>query len=418
MAESGLTRKKLAEKMGVSYASVDNWLDGKTKPTPANISLLGRSLAEFLPGETSSSMTKRIRLQFALAEIGDRLATRIGRDTVIELAAALYRFVWLMTKDVDRMNRPPIEEAIGIEFDTFRLGTDEREAHTLLRNIELDVEEPEWKSYILAAAGDWQVTFEAIASQAVEGGGAAGLAQDLYDRPSLSDEQIEIETSATQQLKKIAPTILDGPLQDILSRRPPQSPFSLLEFRVSWRRQIVEKHPQSANAHFNLGSFLGMAAKHMHNPQYLEEGISECHIAATLVRDWDAPLVEPAIMLANVGHFDRALGELSHARTGLPEPTPHYEYCLGYVLMNLGRLQEALDAYERVIAAAPAYALALEDAARCAFQIGDKKKGRRYAKRANRVGRPQAYHKWRRGDYRSSRRTPGTKSSPRNNPAR
>ena len=385
LADSPLTRKDLAEKMGVSDTSIDNWFDGKVKPTLHNQHELGEHLAEAFPNRTRESLIQKIQLRFALTEICDLLSAQIGRETVLELATALHRFVELMEEDAKRMARPPIEEVFRAEFDFFRLGVDASEAPTLLRNISLDVDSPEWNSYLWAATIDWQVAFETIAAQAARGSGSAGLAMDIYDSPSLSVEQAEIETNAFQDMSKtFRPDIgtLSGTFYSI------ESLFRFLELNILWRRQVVERYPLSSNAHQNLGSFLGMVAKHFGNAEYLEEGIAECKIAAAILPGWDVPLVEPAIMLGNIGLYERALAELDSAEALLPELTPHFNYCSGYVLMNLGRFQEALERFESVLAVSPDYALALEDAARCAFALDDKVKARRYAKLAKRAGGP------------------------------
>ncbi|MDE2781292.1 MAG: helix-turn-helix transcriptional regulator [Chloroflexota bacterium] len=291
LTEAGLSRKQLVDKMGVSETSVDNWLDGNNKPNLSSIHMLGDCLAGVLPGQTPDSLTAQIRGQFALAEIGDRLACVIGRNAVLELAENIYRFVWLMTEDVNHMNRPAITEAVGVEFDTFRLGTEQQDAPTLLRNISMDVQEPEWRSYLWAASIDWEINFQTIAATRIDGSGAAGLAQDLFELPNISDEQVQIETAAMDQIRSLAPTVDDTMLQIALQDITMRSLFSYLDANISWRRKIVDNHPLSANAHLNLGSFLGMMAKYIPLQGYLEEGISECKIAANLMTNWDVPLV-------------------------------------------------------------------------------------------------------------------------------
>ena len=49
LAESGLTRKQLKTRMGVSDTSIDNWFDGKVKPNYENLSLLGDHLTKIVP---------------------------------------------------------------------------------------------------------------------------------------------------------------------------------------------------------------------------------------------------------------------------------------------------------------------------------------------------------------------------------
>jgi len=93
---------------------------------------------------------------------------------------------------------------------------------------------------------------------------------------------------------------------------------------ISDRRLIVKRHPLSPQAHMTLGSYLGMVGKpHLSNREMINEGINECKIAAALCEEWDTPLVEPGIILANVGNYDEALVELENAATKLSTMTPH-----------------------------------------------------------------------------------------------
>ena len=100
---------------------------------------------------------------------------------MIDLSTALVRFVWLMTEDVRQMNRPPIEEALGIELDAIRLGTVDPAIGTLLRNLSVLEPDESWRRDLLAATLDWGVLFESGVAQATPTQTAAGLAQDIRD---------------------------------------------------------------------------------------------------------------------------------------------------------------------------------------------------------------------------------------------
>ena len=144
-----------------------------------------------------------------------------------------------------------------------------------------------------------------------------------------------------------------------------------------------------------------MAGKAMRRRDLIDEAIVD-KIASRLVSNWDAPAVEPGIILANVGEFEEALDELNRAREALSEITPHLLLSMGYVLMNLSRHAEALEHFEKVIEAKPDHAAAFRYAAQCAFKLDDKVKGRRYAKTARRFGEPSEYMAWRDGAYSSA----------------
>ena len=45
LRQSGLTRRTLADRLGASYTTVDNWLDGKNRPSHAYVTALARETA-------------------------------------------------------------------------------------------------------------------------------------------------------------------------------------------------------------------------------------------------------------------------------------------------------------------------------------------------------------------------------------
>ena len=391
LAESGITRQQLAARMEVADNSVDNWCDGVARPASANLALI----ASQLPPDAG----RRLLLHLALAEIGDNLAAVIGREAVIELATALCRFIAMLTEIVNEAELPPIEEDFEAELRTFLMGSDFANAVPLLQALAADEDDPAWKADIETAAGPWEWKFDTIAAAASEHHHSAGLAQDLWAVPALSKAQAAIEEAAQKDITAELADSYGPPPKEAVARWGRQAISRLLNSQIAARRGLVKRHPLSATAHQQLGSFLGKTAELLGDRQLLEEGIAECKLAAALLPGWDVPLVEPAIMLGNMELYDRALAELRFAKESLPQETPHFQYCRGYVLMRLGRYQEALESLEQVIAAAPNYARALNDAAHCAFALGDGVKGQRYAKQADRAGYGYAYIKWRRGDY-------------------
>ena len=394
-AKAGLTRERLAECLDVSENAVDNWLDGNNRPTSRNIEALARVLAP--PGEMAR-VAQDVRRCFAFAQLADLLVPSIGRKRIVELATACCRFVRGIGEDVARMDRSPLSETtVAAELFAVMFGTAHPATSPLLSNLARKEPDDDWRRDILVAAAPWHVGLEAAAARAV-GPRMAGLAQD--------PEEIVVQESAARQTllaaDRAAEVALAEEAASLDSASHPSDAAAArrdLVARVDRLRAIARDHPTSPKAHFAAGSFMGMAGKWLRRRDLVSEGVAECRIAAALLPGWDAPLVEPGIMLANIGDFEATLRELAAARERLPAATPHLQFATGYVLMNLSRHTDALAQFERVIAVSPAYALALRWGAHCAFRVGDRRKGLRLAKLALRFGEPDEYLAWWTGRY-------------------
>lgn len=400
LSETGITREQFAARVGVTRISVDNWFDSKLRPIPTHIGFMAVTFAKLITSANKHNLQVQFQRQFTWAYLADILAENIGRKAVVELATALYRFIWLISEDIEAMNRPPIEEVAGEEFEILRHGTDEPGSHILLRNLALIETDPKWKREILASTINWGLRFEEIAGQSSSPGASAGLAQELPDVAKRED----INDGTEEDLKRLREASL---LQPEDYNRIRSGDLGMLIEQLSGgiddRRLLVKRHPLSPQAHMALGSFLGMVGKHLSNREMINEGINECKIAAALCKDWDTPLVEPGIILMNAGYYDEALVELGTAANKLPTITPHLAMSRGYALMRLDKYEQALNDFEFVIASRPNYAPALDYAAHCAFMTRDHIRGMKYAKEARKYGEMQTYNDWRKGTYKKQK---------------
>lgn len=388
--QANLTRGQLAEQLEVSETTVDNWLDGVHRPTPEHIAAIAAALAGRIDGVTASQLEQGIRRQYAFVQLVDLLVPLIGREQVLELSTALFRFIRLINESISKMEIPPISEAAIAYCDTVQHGTTDPSTHYLLRHLAELEPDSDWKKDIMAATVPWEVSFLAISGTYAGTRSAAGLAQNIKD--VAPDVTYAGEFEIIAQLSGRANSID----YDRFYRGYQSLMYEIWLDGLVIRRALVRDFPTNPDAHSHLGSFLGMVGKHLRNRDLIDEGITECKIAAALLPNWDNPRVEIGIILANYGAYDEALTELERAAELLPKPTPHLQYATGYVLMMLSRHDAALSEFEAVIAARPDYALAHLDAATCAFALGNTRLGARYAKTAHRLGEPAAYNDWQR----------------------
>lgn len=389
-SQAGLSRRRLALMLNVSEVSVDNWLDGNNLPTREHVSDMARVIAAH-NGKDAESFERDLQRELTFARLADMLSPWIGREAVANLWDALIRFARTLLAFFDDLPPPADERSKQAELRLLLFGCLEDSARPLLwllSNLESD---ESWKNDLIAASFPWEAHFEIVAAQHSERS-AAGLAQDYFDvAPKDSDPSYAIargELLAHSEIMSLAANRLDV-----------QGMLNALLGGIDVRRSLVRRFPNSAQAHVDLGSYLGMVGKNLRERRFIDEGVFECKIAAGLQPDWDNPAVEVGIILTNVGDYDAALSELEKARETLPSETPHLNFALGYPLMMLDRYGEALERFEAVIVARPDYASAYTHAARCAFKLGDKRKGARYAKAARMLGEYEEFTAWRDGEY-------------------
>ena len=400
LLDSGLTREQLAVRLEVSDTTVDNWLDGRHWPRDRYIAPLAREFARGDPG-LASPLATQLRREFTLVRLCHLLSERLGRDVVISAVNSLSRFAQDLSNHVGSLFVSENDRRTHAMTLLLR-GSDSPLASEMLRVLAAGYPDGEEREIVQLAAVPWELAFGlALKSQGSPKSSAAGLAQDcleVVDELNLADA-VSVRKAITEELgQQVESLIPKGPCLG-----PEHHPLSIWEDGISRRRRLVERHPGSPEAHYQLGSFLGLVAKHTGTRPLVDEGLLECRIASGLCPAWDAPAVERGIILTNVGAHEEALHELEQVAQELPSPTLHWQFVTGCVLTELERFSEGLELLESVIRARPEYALAYRYAAHCAFRVGNGVKGRDYAKRARRLGDSMEFDAWKRGDYRVRR---------------
>ena len=401
LAESGLTRGQLAARLEVSPTSVDNWLDGRNRPDDRYVDSLALEFAG-RDEALSRSLAMDLRRQFALARLCEVLSGVVGRHETVSAVNAVFRLAEALSESVGPRYADKAEGLLGSM--TFLMGSESPTARRLLRALAAELPDDHWRSAVLAATMPWELSYARMLSR--EGGpriSAAGLAQDYLD--VVGESAREEAIAARESIRKVLGEEASSVMPSVSGAGDVSRLLSFFDDALARRRRLVERFPGSSEAHYQLGSFLGMVGKHTGVREYVDRGLLECRIASGLCPAWDAPAVERGIILTNFGDHETALKELEKVEEELNEPTPHWRFAMGYVLTELERFSEGLEHLEEVIGIRPDYALAYRYAAHCAFRLRNGVKGRDYAKRARRLGDSTEFDAWQRGDYRNSRQS-------------
>ena len=410
---SASTRDKLSVQVGVSYNTVDSWLDAGARPSLTNLQRIAEHLAPHIEGAEPSTLLVQLRLNYCLSSICDILARYVGRDTVLDLAAALMRFTSRNLQGLRTFSKLPPDDAAMAQIAILICGARFHSCEYLTRALWRSERDLVWRADLQASSKPWDLRLGHVMK------GLGGIDQSLK---TLQDEYGIPEEVAANLLDKALrespadPTIPEWIPHDTLEemnfvRIKGDAAYSArnritqyqwakakgdLDTAIRHVKRAVELQPENALYHFELAAALGMAGE-------VSEGIQECWIADGLDPSWEFPKVEVGIILLNAGRNAEALVHFEQMAQTQENLSGHLAFNLGVARCRCGQYGPALEALLRVVELQADHALALDVAAHCAFMVGDVKTGRRLAKKANNLGRSETYFEWRKGKYRRER---------------
>ena len=413
--ELGVTRDQLAARLEVPPTTLDNWLDSTVIPGRNHVPVLARELSRRVSVD-AEDLGRDLTRQFALARLAKTVAAVVGWEAVGEDVRTAFQLARLMQEmdgfsseidglaDFAGLEREPTGSSAPsnlvadvVPLLMLTIGSFAPFAPGLLRPLADQWELRGWSEELRAAVLPPEMRVQFIAGRHSGGRAAAGLAQDYFDvvgEPSAEDlEAAEAIRRAQEQESHEMLSVAAAAVDQV------EHPLVYFQRGIDFGRRVVRQFPNNPEAHYQLGSLLGRIGGNLGDRGLIDEGIMECKVAAGLEPRWDAPAVEPGIILANLEDWEGALRELESAAHSLLDETPHLRNVRGYVLMNVGRLEEALADYLEVVGDRPDFGSAWGNAAHCAFSLGNRTAGLQYAKRAHALGDRIAYDAWDKGVY-------------------
>ena len=409
----GLTRDQLAERMEVSYNTIDNWLDTDTRPSWSHINQLAEELAPYHANLDEETLQSRLHRHDALSGLCDLLSVHIGRDAVVDLATALVRFISRNLDGLRQFSKLSPDDAAKRQFLILLLGSRFVGTEHLLRALWRQEHDPVWSTDLLAASKPWHLRLTHVMQHLGGLDQVLKLVHDEFGIPEEDAESLLDQVLRDVQADPTRPTVTDPSELDGMTvvRIKGDAKYSArnrmiqyaqaksegdLDTAILHVRRAVELQRENAEYHFHLGATLGMAGQ-------VEEGLQECWIAASLDPAWELARVEVGIILLNAGREQEARDHLESVARSQSDLSAHLAFNLGMARFRCGEVEGALSALSRAVEVKPDHALALDVAAHCAFLVGDGKKGRRLAKRANVLGQSETYRDWQEGKYRKGK---------------
>ncbi len=373
-----LSNVELASSVGVENAkTVEKWFEQGSRPSRDHVCALAQEIGHRIPGGDPEILLGQMNRHYAFAGICEKLSHNIGWDRVMEMVGALFHNTARLQQRFAE-DRKPVEENYSHYLVQLIFGVGSTTSYRYIDHLLETEHDPEWKQDIVCAKSDWfsrlvqrNLTFtgECILGR---GEGWSGDCLHLeYVSTSFLQHQIDCDV-------------------DVRSGADP-SAYEWEEAFENELRHFIGTHPDSAQGHLALGSYLGANSWFS---EKIEEGLRKCGKAAELSPDWELPRIQVANILMRIGSSNESLRYLKIARQELPEMTPLLAYTIGFAKMMNNDIEGALVMFEEITEMKPDHALAWDNAAYCAFQMEDTLKGKRYARSAHQLGISIVYDRY------------------------
>lgn len=383
----------------VSENSLEAWRRGDQFPTNENLQFLAAPLAKHAsrpPGEVEFQLRVAVGVgafrRFLAGLCGEHVVTDLA-ETFSKVARSTYGYLRLLPIPED-IFVPVMHELIEYGARaTIRDRLSKHLAGCSKRHAEVQAD-------FLALPGPWDERLNYWAKMMTAFGPVGGFLNHL---PGISDEEKQrlrpgIEDRVLRmryfdEEEAAHPHLYDAP-NDANTRAKSESiqghrarSWGNIEKAAEHLRRATRYDPSNAAYHYALGCYLGELVG-AGDLKHLDEGLSECRMAARLDPTWNSPLTEVAIMLSNVGRLEEALKAFEEAES-VAKDWAHFHYTRGNTLMWLKRYEEATAAFRRTLEIKPLHLPAMVNLAVALTLLGRHKEVEKLAPEIAHRGGPR-----------------------------
>ena len=363
--QTSLSLEELAEAVGVNDNTVDAWMYHGARPSNDNLAKMAETLADGIEASNTADIALELRALYWVSDVAALLPEHIGDKAVDGVIGRLRRYAEATYRTID--DQFPAENRTDDLTVLADLGVGARFAEPLLSALIEQESDDEWREDLRSTGMDW---IRRVLS--VNLGVHLAEVDDLIQKTEgrlLEDWDVSNPEAYAHYWRSLE-LRMQGKVHEALA-----------EVEIA-----VRLDPLDPANHFTLGSVktgIGIARD---DTALINEGLNALWLAVTLEPNWILPWTEIGLTLHHTGRTAEAV---EHLRNVNPECGPldsHYHSALGAAYWKLGKLTEALAAFEASLELDPEETSALLAASEIALLIGDHEKHRRYFQRAKHSG--------------------------------
>ena len=361
---AGVSLESLASGVEVTDNTVDAWMYKGARPRDYYIPKMAEVLAAGSDSSAVAAMTSEIRRFYWLCDVVELLAEHVGADAAGNMVGRLQQYAAAVYATLD--SRPMADETTSLN-DLLLYGVHSNLAKPVLPALAAAEPDDEWKEDLQYAGTNWRERVLTVIMRVHESEVEALDAEmdgQLLKGWDVSSPEAYAHYKQSQELR------LQGRTFEALDEVA----------------KAAALDPLDPVNHHTLGSMWGGIGARTGDTDLIEKGFRECWLAVGLDPKWILPWTEIGWILINTGRDQEALDHLTSVPEGCgPLDARHYA-ALGTAYRNLGRFHESLDAYERSLGIEPQDPRIVVAAMLAARHAGNTRKARRYATLARHLG--------------------------------
>ena len=363
--QAGLTLEYLTERVGVDDHTVDAWMYDGARPSDDNLRKIARALADGIEGSRASDITLELRALYWISDVAGLLAEHISVEAMEDAVGRLHGYATIAYRIIE--DQFPAESRAADLTVLADMGVGARVANPLLAALIEQEPDDDWREDLRPMGIDWILRVLSANLNAHLAGEDDRIKKT--DRPSLNDGSAG-NPEAYSHYRRSLELKMQGNLHEAVAE---------LEMAILLA-------PLDARYHYEMGVMKTGGAIWTGKTPLVDEGMNALWMAAALEPKWVLPWTEIGVTLHYTGRSEEAV---EHLRKVNPECGPldsNYHSALGAAYWKIGKLTEALSAFEKSLELDPEETSALLAASEIALSLGDHKKHRRYLRRAKHFG--------------------------------
>ena len=363
--QAEITLEALAEKVGVDNHTVDGWMYDGVRPSNDNLTKTARALADGIESSNASDIAIELRALYWVSDVAGLLAEHIGGEAVEEIIGRLHKYAEAVYRIIeDHFPAEARAEDITVLAD---MGVGARVASPLLAVLIEQEPDDEWREDLRSIGIDW--VFRILSANLHASLSGEDDLTKKPDGPSLDDEDAGNPEAYSHYRRSL----------ELKMQGNPHEATAELE-------RAIQLAPLDARYHYTMGAMKTGAAMWTGRTPLVDEGLNSLWMAVAIEPNWILPWTEIGSTLHHTGRSEEAV---EHLRNVNPECGPldsGYYNALGAAYWKVGKLTEALTAFEASLELDPEETSALLAASELALSTGDNQKHRKYLRRAKHFG--------------------------------